>query len=582
MNRIRRIFAPPAPRDRPAAPPPGAVQERRFRFVPRLSGALVILLGAAPLLGGRMGIPPGAGGETAAGTAASFVLLGASLLLLAWTPRRPARVISTAMAAAAGLVALAALAPALGAGDLGVEAGLRGALGLTAGGPGGPAPNTALALALLGGALALFLSLSGRSQRVAEAMACGASLVAFQAVVGYGLGVQVLYRLPGQAAMTLPAAGGVLAASLGVLFLRPYQGILRVIVDSSSAGLAARTLMPIALVVPLALALGVTVGVERGLYSERLALSLLVTSVTLFTLLAIRWTVEEVRTVDRERRRLLDSERRARRDAEEALRAREDLLAVVSHDLRNPLSTIHSTASLLLEGIPPPAEHPRFLAIIQRSSGVMDRLIQDLLDVSRMEKRRLVVEVRRMDLAPLLRETSEEMEQAAAAEGIALSSEVPDALPAVRADADRIRQAVGNLVGNAVKFTPEGGRVRLEAEEAPEGVCVRVVDSGCGIPPEDQRRLFEPFWQAPGGEKRGVGLGLAIVRGIVEAHGGRIEVASSPGEGTTFSVFLPRAPAEEPAPAPPDAAVHAARRDAFSRRGPEDPAARRSSPLPGR
>ena len=560
MYGISRILAVRIHRDRSVALAAGAVQERRFRFVPRLCGVLIGLLGAVALLGWTLGTRLEAylapDWETMdVSTAASFVLLGSSLLLLGSTPRRAARVPAAALAVTAGLVGLVGLAHSLLPRTFGIEALLRDVLRIGAGGAGPMAPNTAVALVLLGGALALFVPLSGPAQRVAEWMACGASLLAFQALVGHGLGVQVLYQLPRQPAMTLPTTLGVLAASMGVLFLRPYQGILRVIVDSSAAGVAARTLMPIALVVPLGLALGVMVGLEQGFYSERVALSLLVTSVTLFTLLAIRWTVEEVRTVDRERRRLLDSERRARRETEDALRAREELLAVVSHDLRNPLNTIHSTASLLLEGIPPQEEHPRYLGIIQRSSSVMERLIRDLLDVSRMEKGRLSVEPRRMELAPVLRETCEGMEQTAAGEGITLFCDVPDDLPAVRADPDRIRQAMGNLLGNALKFTPEGGVVRLEAEEAPEGVYVRVVDTGCGIPREDQRHLFEPFWQAPGGERRGVGLGLAIVRGIVEAHGGRIEVSSVVGEGTTFSVSLPRAGAEEPTSGPTSAAT---------------------------
>jgi len=222
--------------------------------------------------------------------------------------------------------------------------------------------------------------------------------------------------------------------------------------------------------------------------------------------------------------------------AEEASRARDDVLAMVSHDLRNPVGTIFTSASLLLEMDLPPEGVQRQLEIIRRTAGNMDRLIQDLLDVSRLEAGGFAVNARPEHALALVQEAYDLLASVAASRGIELASpsRAPDLY--VRADRDRVRQVLSNLVGNALKFTPEGGRVSIGMEPEADSVRFVVADTGPGIPEEDIPRIFDRFWHGKGG---GSGLGLAIAKGIVEAHGGRIWAESS-ADGCTFLFTLPR------------------------------------------
>jgi two-component system, sensor histidine kinase and response regulator len=231
--------------------------------------------------------------------------------------------------------------------------------------------------------------------------------------------------------------------------------------------------------------------------------------------------------------------------AEAATRARDDVLATVSHDLKNPLGTIYTSAALLLEmKMTPEAQH-RQIDIIRRTAQRMDRLIMDLLDVSRMEAGRFSVEPQPESARSILLEARDLHGSLAAAKNIELSAELPDADVPVHADRHRVLQVLSNLVGNAVKFTPEEGRVTLRLERQDDVACFTVSDTGVGIPQEDLPRIFDRFWHA--GESGGSGLGLAIAQGIVEAHGGEIEAESS-AAGSNFRFTLPLAGSPLPAP----------------------------------
>jgi signal transduction histidine kinase len=168
-------------------------------------------------------------------------------------------------------------------------------------------------------------------------------------------------------------------------------------------------------------------------------------------------------------------------------------------------------------------------------------MIEDLLDITRIETGRLAVECSRVEVPTLLDEVETMMRPLAEGAGLRLECLAGDRLPTLYADRDRLVQVFSNLVGNAIKFTPEGGTVTLRAEGTGGAVCFQVADTGAGIPAEHLPRLFDRFWQARRTDRRGLGLGLPIVKGIVEAHGGHVEVASTPGAGTTFSFTLPAA-----------------------------------------
>ena len=224
-------------------------------------------------------------------------------------------------------------------------------------------------------------------------------------------------------------------------------------------------------------------------------------------------------------------------DALHATRARDEILGVVAHDLRNPLNTIRMAVQLLEEDAP--QAQRRTLGTLSRAAGRMDGLIQDLLEVTRIESGRLTLERRPESVRVLLAEAKSMLGPLAQARSLVLEVLTDQAVPDVPMDVARVLQVISNLVGNAIKFTPAGGRITLACEPDAEGVRFRVADTGPGIPADQLSRVFSRFWQAGKADRRGVGLGLSIARGIVEAHGGRIWVESEEGEGSTFYFTLP-------------------------------------------
>jgi signal transduction histidine kinase len=231
--------------------------------------------------------------------------------------------------------------------------------------------------------------------------------------------------------------------------------------------------------------------------------------------------------------------------AQRATQARNEVLGVVSHDLRNPVSAIAMCAKVLRDTPPDDAaERRELLTAISDATALVHRMIQDLLDVSSIDAARLSLERAAEPLAPLIEGAITMVSGAAHDRGVAVRAELPAALPLVDADAARILQVLGNLLGNAVKFTGTGGRVAIRAELLGHEVVVSVADTGPGIPAGDLSHVFDRYWHARRNARtRGTGLGLAIAKGIIEAHGGRIWVESREGCGATFYFTLPTAEA---------------------------------------
>lgn len=230
------------------------------------------------------------------------------------------------------------------------------------------------------------------------------------------------------------------------------------------------------------------------------------------------------------------------RAAQRAAQARDDVLAIVSHDLRNPLHTIVLSASYLAEvflnDLPDAALQQT--QIIRRAVDRANSLIQDLLDVSRIEAGGFSVVPEAIAPDILLSDTCEAMTSTATAARVTLTCRADDDLPDVMADRERLQQVFGNLIGNAVKFTPSGGTVDVTAvANGPFNVRFSVRDSGQGISEENLPHIFDRFWQARHATRTGAGLGLAIVRGIVEAHDGTIVASSEMGTGTEIAFELP-------------------------------------------
>jgi PAS domain S-box-containing protein len=230
--------------------------------------------------------------------------------------------------------------------------------------------------------------------------------------------------------------------------------------------------------------------------------------------------------------------------AQQANRARDEVLGIVSHDLRNPLSAIAMCARVLKENPPDPAARDELLDTIQESTDWMNRLIADLLDVANIERERLSLEVQPNEPSQLALQAIHMFDVEARQHGIALEARLPTNLPLVAADGARAVQVLGNLLRNAIKFTPRDGRVVLAVEPHDAGVVFSVTDTGPGIDAEHAARVFDRYWQSSRGARaRGTGLGLSIAKGIVEAHGGRIWLESELGKGSRFAFTIPQSAA---------------------------------------
>jgi PAS domain S-box-containing protein len=264
------------------------------------------------------------------------------------------------------------------------------------------------------------------------------------------------------------------------------------------------------------------------------------------SVICIAYDVTERARMEKERDELLARERAARIQAETAARARDEFLAIVSHELRAPLNGIQSWAHVLENYVKDAIEIPlaqRALQGIKTGINQQVRLIEDLLDVTRMMSGRLRLVKQPMALLPVLRSAVESVESMAAAKRIQLSCSYRITTEQIEGDEDRIKQIFWNLLSNAIKFTPEGGQVWLTATQSDKQICVSVRDNGAGVSPEHLPNLFNRFSQIDTSSTRvhnGLGLGLFLVRNLVELHEGSVQAESAgEGQGTTFSVVFP-------------------------------------------
>ena len=252
----------------------------------------------------------------------------------------------------------------------------------------------------------------------------------------------------------------------------------------------------------------------------------------------------------------LDNAERAQAEAEKATaraekanRAKDNFLGTVSHELRNPLNSILLWSTALLRDQSLNENTRRGITTIERAVRVQGQLIEDLLDISRIESGRLRLDVQTVDLAEVVKAGAESMRAAADAKSITLQEILDPSVDSVAGDPGRLQQIVWNLVSNAVKFTPKGGKIQVRLERINSHVEIVVADTGQGIEPESLGSVFERFWQGreSGESRHGVGLGLSIVKELVGLHGGTVVAHSDgPGKGSTFTVRLPL-----PASAPP-------------------------------
>lgn len=238
----------------------------------------------------------------------------------------------------------------------------------------------------------------------------------------------------------------------------------------------------------------------------------------------------------------ISEQKRLQREAAQASRLKDEFLATLSHELRTPLNAVLGYAMLLDEGALDSAQQHKAASVIRRNAESLARLVDDLLDTSRIVTGKMHLQLNVCDLAELVRDSVEVVRQAIEAKALHLELGLPASEPIV-GDCDRLRQVLWNLLANAIKFTPPGGRISLLLDRVGTNVRLRVRDTGIGIPKESMPYIFQRFWQVENTVTRehgGLGLGLALSRYLVELHGGTIAVESGgPGLGSEFCVEIP-------------------------------------------
>lgn len=243
------------------------------------------------------------------------------------------------------------------------------------------------------------------------------------------------------------------------------------------------------------------------------------------------------------REKLFADGQKARLEAEEAVRLKDEFLAIVSHELRTPLNTINGWANLLRTGALDPETQEAALEAMERNVKAQEHLIDDLLDLSRIITGKLCLKTRPLNPAGIIEAAIETLQPAAKAKGIQIQLDIDHSIEPVMIDPDRLQQVLWNLLSNAIKFTPEEGSIEIFLERVDPSVQIRIKDNGIGIPSEFLPYLFDPFRQADGSNTRshgGLGLGLTLVRHLVELHGGTVSGESDGAEkGATFIVRLP-------------------------------------------
>ena len=255
-------------------------------------------------------------------------------------------------------------------------------------------------------------------------------------------------------------------------------------------------------------------------------------------LVRVRERLQQQTRVLHQKEELLEAELLARARAESAMRAKEEVLAIVSHDLRNPMSAILASSGMIAKRAG--SDVQKQIEVIERSVARMQKLVSDLLEEVRIEAGQLGLDRREHEIVAFVTQAVEAMKPVAGLKSQELSCRHPSEPCRVMCDVERIFQVLSNLLGNALAFTPVGGHIAISAEQHDGEVRFSVSDDGPGIAPEQLPNIFNRYWQA-NHTRAGVGLGLSIAKGIIHAHGGRIWVESEVGRGTTFHFTLPLA-----------------------------------------
>lgn len=537
----------------------------KLRLLSLASGVVVAFLGVMVLLGWilendalRGAFAQGITVKT--NTAIALILLGGALALLApaalpaWRAR-----LAHVLAGAAFVIGLLTLIEHRTGINLGIDELLfREAAGATA----TVSPNRmglygSICIQLLGAGL---LGLGWRTRRgvvPSQWLALGAILLMLFPLLGYLYSISALYGVANATGVALMTALAFTLLGIGILCARPELGLMRRVVADDGGGIVVRRLLPAALLLPVVLGSLRQLGQDAGLYDANFGRILgMVSFILVFSGLTL-WTGKVISLHARARARAeaaeselqkqllatLESERTARAAAERSSRMKDEFLANLSHELRTPLQAIVGWTHVLAHDGLAPEDLRRGVETIGRNARLQTQLIEDLLDMSRIVSGKIKLEVEEVDLAHVIDAVLDAVRPAAQAKNLMIESRVASRPAIVCGESARLQQILWNLMSNAIKFTPAGGRIELRLTREGAHYDLRVHDSGVGIRPELLGEIFERFSQADSSTKRefgGLGLGLSIARQLTELHGGDL-VADSEGEskGATFTLRLP-------------------------------------------
>jgi signal transduction histidine kinase len=399
-------------------------------------------------------------------------------------------------------------------------------------------------------AAAVALLVMRRRPGIAQTLALMTGTMAFIALVGYWYRVQELYSVARYTGIAWPTALALEVLSVGLLTANAHVGPTSVLTSGGPGGVLARQLILPAVLVPPALGYLRVAGQQGGMYETGMGTALLVVAlVVLFTLLIWR-TAASLDATDRvraaaeqERDDLLVRERSARQTAERANQLKDEFLATVSHELRTPLNAIVGWAQLLRASLVPEERRSHAAEVVARNAKFLARLIEDLLDVSRISSGQLSLDMRPVNLASVAERAIDSFAAAAREKNVTLTSRLDGVEAVVSGDAERLQQIANNLLSNAVKFTPPGGHIDVSVRLDGDSADLAVSDTGRGIRPEFLPHVFDKFRQEDATATReygGLGLGLAIARELAALHKGEVQAFSDgAGRGATFRLRLP-------------------------------------------
>jgi signal transduction histidine kinase len=408
------------------------------------------------------------------------------------------------------------------------------------------ATNSTLAFILAGGALFLLDGQTERVRRMANMFATVGLSIATLALVGHLYGAHALYQMDAAAGMATGTALGFFTLHAGILCARPATSWVGRILSRGGGGMLARRILVAITLVPLFLGWAYVQGRMSQVVSRETGMAIIVVVMIGIQLTVVLRAARAVQAGEKIQATALEQEAAARAEAERANRAKNDFLAVMSHELRTPLNAIIGYGALMRDGIPDPATKGQRhqLERIGASAKHLLALIDEVLTLSRLELGEERITPTPISVSTLVEEVSGMMELEAKRKGLALSLRLPSSDVTIVTDAGKLRQALLNLIGNAVKFTDRGTvSVLALIEREGEEIAFCVEDTGLGIAPDHLPRVFDAFWQVDQAATRragGTGLGLHVTRRLVRLLGGDVLVESTLGAGSTFTIRLPR------------------------------------------